>query len=260
MAEFTYKNHIIHYTDEGEGPALVFIHGLGGNSINWLYQRQFFKKNYRVLVPDLPGHGRSRDAQEIPFEEFHLLIHQWLREHLGIDEAIICGISMGGRVAIDLAAYYNDMIRGLILADTFAYIDDEAQEKRRRIFSLLNEENGVDLWIQQVVREMGIDPESAIAKGFHKGMRENDVAFIHRLFLKLQDIDQRDRLRNIDAPTLVLHGERDRFIPPECGRELERLIPRARLQMIADSGHLPHVEQPRTFNQYLETFLKEITE
>lgn len=258
MAEFSYNNDLIHYTDEGEGSELVFIHGLGGNSMNWLYQRQFFKKNYRVLALDLPGHGRSKDAQGILFEEFHFLIRHWLQEHLGIDDAIVCGISMGGRVAIDLASYHREMVRGLILADTFAYLDDEAAETRRRIFSLLDKENGVDRWIEEVIDVMGIDPESTIAKGFHKGMRENDVAYIHRLFLKLQEYDQRDRLGNIDAPTLVLHGERDRFIPLDSGRELARSIPRARLQLVANSGHLPHVEQPRTFNEYVEAFLQEL--
>ncbi|CAN7444260.1 alpha/beta fold hydrolase [Polaromonas sp. LjRoot131] len=66
---FVYKGHQIHYSDHGEGYALLFIHGLGGSALNWTYQRQYFTRNNRVICIDLPGHGKS-DGKSIPFVEF----------------------------------------------------------------------------------------------------------------------------------------------------------------------------------------------
>ncbi|MBO8170445.1 MAG: alpha/beta hydrolase [Bacillaceae bacterium] len=254
MAYFTYQEKPIHYTLEGEGPALMFIHGLGGNAINWLNQRNLFKKGYQVITPDLPGHGKSKESADIPFEDYHLVL-KTLLDQLGIDSVTLCGISMGGRVAIDFAYYHPERVRGLVLADTFAGLEETEIEKGREIFALLNDEDGIDKWINRVIEAMGIDPDSMIARGFHKGMEQNNIPFIQDLFYRLQSYDQRDKLASIEVPALILHGERDRFIPYSSAEELHRKLPDGELHVIPESGHLPHVEKPKQFNEILQNFL-----
>lgn len=257
MPAFTYQGFDIHYTLEGEGRPLVFVHGLGGNSINWLYQRNYFKKQYQVLAIDLPGHGKSGGGDILTFHDYHVLLHQLLMEELQLEEVLLCGISMGGRVCLDFAARYPDQVSKVVVADTFVGLDEEEKRRRKAIFDLIFEPNGPELWVNKVIDEMGLDPQGAIAKGFHKGILDNQLDFMYKLFTSLLEYDQRNLLSSISAPALILHGERDRFIPLACSQDIHRRLMDAELIVIPDCGHLPNVEQPKLFNEVVERFLSE---
>lgn len=258
MATFTYHGHQIHYTNEGEGRALVFIHGLGGNSINWLYQRNHFKRKYQVIAIDLPGHGKSEGHEDIDFHEYHQVVKALLVDELRLEEFLVCGISMGGRVTLDIASHYPDSVSGIVLADTFAGLDEEEKMKRKAVFDLIYEPNGEEKWVNTVVEQMGLDPQGAIAKGFNKGMLGNQLDFMYHLFTQLLDYDQRNHLVNISAPALIIHGERDRFIPFSCSQDLHHSLIQSRLVIVENSGHLPNVEQPKVFNEILESFIEDL--
>lgn len=260
MATFLYNQQPIHYANEGDGPALLLIHGLGGNANNWLYQRNYFKKQFQVITVDLPGHGKSGGKTEIPFQEYHQVVYKLVTEELNLSSFMACGISMGGKVAMNLGYYYKDQVKGLILADTFARIDEETGAKRKALFSLLEEEDGVDRWITGVIQEMGIRPDSTVGRSFHQGMKANDTSFINRLFVESQKQDQVELLPGISAPALIIEGERDRFIPQDAAQTMLDGLEDAQLYIVPDSGHLPHVEQPQIFNEKVGEFLAQIVQ
>ena len=255
MSTFLYRGHEIFYSNEGTGEPLVFIHGMGGNSINWLNQRMNFKRYYQVIAIDLPGHGKSEAAADLSYSDYHQVLYQLLKEHLQLEDVVICGISMGGRVALDFVHYYPEMVKAVVLADTFAGMEESDTARRKEIFDLIYEEDGGKKWVARVVEEMGFDPNSSIAKGFHKGILQNQLDFIYRLFIQTLGYDQRPFLASIRKPTLIIHGERDRFIPFSAAEELHHAIQGSRLVTIPDSGHLPNVEQSKVFNQELQYFL-----
>jgi pimeloyl-ACP methyl ester carboxylesterase len=248
---------MIHYLSEGEGLPLVFLHGLGGNASNWLYQRNYFKNRYQVISVDLPGHGKSLDLVECPFSHYQEEVLHVLDER-GISAAVICGISMGGKVALDFACHHPDRVQGLVLSDTFAALDEKTERERKALFDLLQTPSELENWLERVVLEMGFDPGSPLAKGFEKGMENINRSFIHQLFIQLLNYDQRQLLASIQVPTLIFHGEKDDFIPFSCAQEFCEKIKNARMMVIPDSGHLPNVEKPKIFNEYLEKFLENI--
>ncbi|RXT04484.1 alpha/beta fold hydrolase [Ammoniphilus sp. CFH 90114] len=259
MATFTFQGYPIHYSREGEGKPLVFLHGLGGNSINWLYQRNYFKQKYQCITVDMPGHGKSGGGNELDFYDYQVVLKQLLLDELQLDEILLCGVSMGGRVALDFAARYPDSVSGLVVADSFAGLDEEEKKRRKSIFDLIYEpHDGVDRWVRAVIDQMGLDPEGAIAKGFNKGILGNQLDFMYKLFTLLLDYDQRNMLSSISAPALILHGERDRFIPLACSEDLHHRLIDSELVILPECGHLPNVEQPKRFNQEVERFIQKV--
>lgn len=258
MATFTYKGYRIHYTCEGQGKPIVFIHGLGGNSINWLYQRNQFKKDYQVIAIDLPGHGKSEGRDELNFFDYQAILNELLLVELGLKDLLVCGISMGGKVVLDFASRHPEAVSGLVVADTFAGLDEEEKKRRKATWDLMYEPNGVERWVERVIDEMGLDPQGAIAKGFQKGILDNQLDFMYKLFTQLLDYDQRDQLQVIQVPALVLHGERDRFIARACAEEIHRGLVKSELHIVAECGHLPNVEQPKVFNGLLEGLIARV--
>ncbi|MEW9669537.1 alpha/beta fold hydrolase [Ammoniphilus sp. 3BR4] len=259
MATYSYQGFQIHYTQEGEGQTIVFLHGLGGNSINWLYQRNHFKKEYQCLAVDMPGHGKSEGGEELDFYDYQAVLKELLLDQLQLDQILLCGVSMGGRVALDFAARYPDAVSGLVVADSFAGLDEEEKKRRKDIFDLIYDPNGgVERWVNTVIEQMGLDPQGAIARGFHKGILDNQLDFMYNLFTMLLDYDQRNLLTSISAPALIIHGERDRFIPYECSQDIHHRLIDSELVVIPDCGHLPNVEQPKAFNALLEGFAEKV--
>ncbi len=95
----------------------MFLHGLGGNANNWLYQRQYFKKKWTVISLDLPGHGKS-EGLEINFKEYVNVLYE-LCNYLKLQKVVICGLSKGARVGIDFAIQYPDFVSSLIIVNAF---------------------------------------------------------------------------------------------------------------------------------------------
>ena len=258
MATFDYQGYTIHYTIEGEGKTIVFLHGLGGSSMNWIYQRNHFKATHQVIAVDLPGHGKSEGANDLTFFDYHKLLRELLLEELDIQEMILCGLSMGGKAAIDFASRYPDAVRGLVVADTFASLEGEDRKKRQATWDLVHQPDGVDLWMKSVIEQMGLDPEGAIAKGFNKGIESFSVSFLYELFMQLIDYDQRDQLDVIEVPSMVIHGEKDEFAPKSSAEEIHQGLANSELYIVPDCGHLPNVEKPQVFNELLTKFIARV--
>ena len=258
VATFNYQGFTIHYTIEGEGKTIVLLHGLGGSSMNWIYQRNSLKADYQVISVDLPGHGKSEGADDLTFFDYHQLLRELLLEELGLRDLVLCGLSMGGKAAIDFSCRYPEAVRGLVVADTFASMQKEDKKKRKELWDLVHQPGGVDLWLERVIQQMGLDPDGSIAKGFRKGIETQSPVFLYGLFTQLMDYDQDDQLEVIQVPSMVLHGEHDEFAPRSCAEELHRGLANSELCIVPDCGHLPNVEQPQVFNELLAKFMKRV--
>lgn len=258
MTTMLYQGYEIFYTSEGQGAPILFLHGLGGSSINWLYQRNFFKQNYQVISIDLPGHGKSEGREELTYFDYHKILKQLIVDELFVKDFLICGISMGGRVAIDFTYHHQHLVKGLVAADTFVGLDQPMREHRKAIYDLLKQPNGEQIWIKRVIEEMGLDPNGSIARGLERGTLSQNLDFIYQLFVELLEYDQRDMLPAITVPTLILHGERDRFIDRATSEEIHEGLANSELVIIPNCGHLPNVEQPKIFNEIVMEFAKKI--
>ncbi|PEC85891.1 alpha/beta fold hydrolase [Bacillus cereus] len=250
---FKYKNRKVFYNIEGSGPVILFLHGLGGNANNWLYQRQYFKKKWTVISLDLPGHGKS-EGLEIPFKDYLNVLYE-LCNYLKLKKIVICGLSKGARVGIDFATQYPDFVSSLIVVNAFPYLEPEDRKKRLEVYDLLSLHDNGKTWADTLLKAMGVASNEVIVRGFYQSLQSINPGHIQMLFAELVDYDQRPFLSNISCPVLIIRGRYDDFVPEKYVREFEKYIKNTTFIEFKNSGHLPYLEQPISFNVTVETFL-----
>ncbi|HET7316938.1 MAG TPA: alpha/beta fold hydrolase [Sphingomicrobium sp.] len=234
------------------GVPIVFLHGVGSDKSVWAPQLEHFGRTRRAVAFDYPGYGDSDPAPEgTTRDDFAAAILAGM-DKLAIDQAHICGLSLGGVIAIALHAAAPDRCRSLILADSFA-----VHPEGRAIYDRSIAASG-DL---RAMAEARVD--ALLAQPANPGHRSEVVETMARIDPGGYRIgaeavwlaDQRERAREIDVPTLVLVGEADRITPPELSRELAELIPGARLETIPGAGHISNLERAATFNRHVDDFI-----
>ncbi len=250
---FNWEGRSIHYLQEGDGKPLLFLHGLGGRAENWFYQIQHFRQSRKVVCLDLPGHGRS-EGEDVSFFKYWEVV-QRLLDHLGIGVCDLCGLSTGARVGMDLAARSPQRIRHLVVVNAFVHLAPRDRLDRLALYDLLGEAHGRGIWAERLIEAMGVAAFPAISRGFLSAAEKLVATHIQSVFRESIDYDQRPALPQITAPTLLIRGERDGFVPGYCVEELHRLIPASQISRIAECGHLPYLESPESFNRILERFL-----
>ena len=231
----------INYLLEGDGDkTIVFIHGLSDSLLYWLPLTSVLKSDYMVLSYDLRGHGES----ELGFDEFtvDLLsddLHNLLND-LGIDEASLIGLSLGGNVALNFALKYPDFTDKLVLMSTFSEVDDELHEKFLEFRDAIDVsfEEFYDVIINYVL------PDEMIEK--HKG----DLEFIKMEAAKTANLkaiknaidmgmefDVTSRLSEIDCEALILSGRDDEITSVELQRILNDNIDDSEMVIFENTRH-----------------------
>lgn len=246
----------LHYREFGSGPALLLLHGLTLDHRMWADHVPVLASRYRVITPDLPGHGRSEGATE-PWCD---LIARLL-DHLGLEAAALCGLSLGGAVAVSFALHYPKRCAALIPVDAAlagypfsAWAGPGPYAKQARAEGLAA---ALDAWLA--------DPLLAQAMASPAGERVRAIvrAFPGTPWLTKQPSPyppgppEAERLGEIGAPTLVVVGEHDLADFQAIAGHLAGSIPGARKAVIPGAGHLVPFEQPALFQQTLLPFLDE---
>ena len=267
MGTFTFDGLTVHHLDEGAGDqAVVFVHGFPFQSSMW--EPQFpvaVEAGRRVVVPDLPGFGRS----DVPAERSAYSIERYadlvaaLIQHLGLGRVVLVGLSMGGYIALAVARRHAGVLAGLVLADTRADPDTPEGRQTRSDQQALVEERGdvtplVDGLLTRVLAEAG--PRHAEVGALLGDMMRSTApaGWIGALEAMKQRRDQTDLLPQISVPTLVVVGESDALIPLEVAEAMAKAIPGARLEVVPDAGHVANLENPDVFNRVLAEFLADL--
>lgn len=251
---YTHNGQSYHFTDEGAGETLVFLHGLGGNLLNWTYQRQHFARTHRVICIDLPGHGKSQ-GKDVPFADFSDVVNAILG-YVGVDRYTVCGLAKGARVALRLAATTPSRVQRLVVVNTCLRLCPGERAKRLELYDeLLMGPSGVHSWATQLLGLMSIPDESRIHRGFMRALESTDPVWLRERFLEILDLDQDEDASLVRCPTLLIRGGKDHLVRARCHEELHALIPEARTLSLPECGHLPYLEAPETFNAALDDFL-----
>lgn len=252
----------LEWRDQGEGDALLLIHGFPLNSAMWGAQLTTLSADWRVIAPDLRGFGAS-DSGDEPVFGMDLLARDLaaLLDHLAVERAIVCGLAMGGYVAFEFFRQFRDRVRALVLCDTRAGCDSpETQRARGTLAERVLAENTtqpvVDGLLPRLVCSRTTRKNPGTVALVRAMMQEGQPESVARMLQGMVNrVDSEPMLRDIDVPTLIIVGSDDIITNRGQAEMLARGIRGARLEIVEGSGHLPPVEQPDEFNQILAQFL-----
>jgi 3-oxoadipate enol-lactonase len=250
MAEIDTSLGKIGFVESGRGDAapIIFLHGVGSDKSVWKPQLDHFGSTRRAIAFDYPGYGESELVADATRDDYASAIFA-ATDALGIARAHVCGLSLGGVVAITMHALAPDRCASLIIADSFA-VHPQGQAIYDRSISASQDMRGLAearvgaLLVSEDPRAEVIETMAAIdPDAYRLGARAVWLA------------DQRERTAAIRIPTLILVGDADAITPPALSEELEAMIPGSRLEIIRDASHLANLDKPAEFNCAIDDFL-----
>ncbi|WP_298271398.1 alpha/beta fold hydrolase [Geobacter sp.] len=252
------------YDDHGSGPAVVLIHGFPLCRRMWHPQIQALTNaGFRVIAPDLRGFGES-DAPDGPYsmELFADDIVELL-DHLGIDEAVVGGMSMGGYVLLNLLERHRQRLRGAVFITTRATADDEAGRARRLQLAQevlrLGPQVVADAFRPLLFAEASLTERPKLVAEVSRWMAATDSRGLAGGLLAMRERkDYTPLLGGFAIPALAIGAAEDRAAPPETARTIAAAVPGCRLCIVPEAGHLANLEHPGAFNDCLREFLQSL--
>ena len=248
---------------EGEGPAVLFVHGYPLDRKIWEHQLAHLQ-GFRRIAPDLRGMGRS-DAPDLGYsmstyaEDLLALL-----DALGVDRYVVCGLSMGGYIAFELLRRQRDRVRGLILVDSRAEADSAEGKRARETAAAMAREGGAkaiaEAMLPRLLAPASFKESPEITERLRVQMSASPVAGIVGALTAMRDRpDSTVLLGGLgDLPTLIIVGEEDTIIPPAVAKALAASIPGAQFRVIPGAGHLPPIEQPEATTRVIGDFLQHL--
>ena len=252
------------YDDVGLGQPVVLIHGYPFNRSLWNEQVEALASRYRVVTPDLRGFGES-DTSEGPVT-MNRMAHDVakLMEHLGIDRAVIGGLSMGGYVALAFVKQFPSRVKALVLADTRAQADTEEgkQTRHQQAEKALSEGMAgiADAMLPKLLTPETVSKRPEVVKRVRDMMLKTKPQGAASALLGMAEReDQTEFISTISVPTLVLVGREDAITPVADSEKMQSKIAGSRLVIIENAGHVSNLEQTERFNAALLKFVNEVS-
>jgi pimeloyl-ACP methyl ester carboxylesterase len=254
----------------GQGPPVLLLHGLAATKVSYLPLLPALAERYRVIVPDLPGHGESSKPRGRYTPIFFSKVIGALMDEMGVEKAAVIGNSMGGRIALEVADVYPERVTSLILLDPAAA--GVPFPLYARLLGLLP--TGVGAvpvpWRKRIVvtaiRQMFADPDRLPRAGYlaaadefiriyRKGRAR--VALLSAMRGLIADEPEAfwRRAGRVDVPTLIVWGREDRLVPVRLGRRLANTIRDSQLVVLPGVGHVPQFELPEETRRLVLGFL-----
>ncbi|WP_435362102.1 alpha/beta fold hydrolase [Haloarchaeobius sp. DFWS5] len=259
-----------YYVERGDGPVVVFVHGMIMSTTMWEQQLDALSDEYRTIAYDVRGHGHTGGSDVSPYsislfaEDLNALL-----DTLDIDRAVVCGLSMGGAVAQAFAAAHPEKVAGLVLADTFHVgpqsLTGRAAMANLRFLGRLDRVVGyktLNRWQLRVGNWLlpGVSGDEETIQR----LVEDGATIPHDEFVKIADATARFPKSDLDlsvvtAPTLVMHGE---YVPSAVVESAERLAEQLahtdpEIRVVPGGGHASNVDNPEFFTSAIREFLRE---
>lgn len=244
----------MYYVDIGQGDPLVFIHGLGSIKESWQHQYEL-AAHYRLIIPDLRGHGECNEDQSISIAQFAEDVLALL-DTLDIRQAHFCGLSMGGLVVQEIYRQQPERVQTIILSNTFSYtpysVGNLSLKERMRNLQLLTLDEYITLtatrclyaktpeFIAEAKEMFHIRPEPYFASS-HSAIRSNYLSMLP--FVKV--------------PTLLIGSMYDEVVPLLSIYQTKWFMPQAKMVIFDNCGHLPNLERREKYNEILFDFIEE---
>ncbi|MFO8058759.1 MAG: alpha/beta fold hydrolase [bacterium] len=275
MPEALINGARIYYQEHGKGPPLVLSHGLGSDHTMWLLQARELRDRFRVVLWDFRGHGRSEITEEGYSLEMFVSDLRGLLRYLGIEEAHIGGLSLGGLVAWSFALAFPEMTRSLVISDSAGLLEgmsEKEKEDKQKLFetsAAVAKKDGrsrmADATISLMFSEKFIKSRPDLVEQVKSGIMADPgqgyartIEHLLLNFWKRPEDEVKEDLGRISTSCLVLAGELDQLTPLPTQQALHRSIPGSRFVLIKGAGHVPCLEKPGEWNRAVLEFLSSV--
>ncbi len=261
--QFQYNNTTINYKKEGEGQPVVLLHGFGEDSTIWNHQFNFLKQHCLVIVPDLPGSGRSQmlkiKEDNIVMEDYATAVHALL-QHENIETCILLGHSMGGYITLAFAEKYPERLAGWGLVHSTAFADSlEKKNTRNKGIELIRKYGGYaflknsipNLFCEIYKKAHG----NKVAAFIKKSKDFTPEALIHYSKAMINRPDRTEILSNSAVPVLFIAGTEDVAAPIQDVLQQVHLPKVVFIYILNGVGHIRMCEQTDTLNHHLLQFI-----
>lgn len=253
----------IHYIDEGMGPTLFLLHGLGNNSQSWRRQIEALKNQFRVIAWDAPGYGKSSDPESElrHFSQFAEILNKVVEE-LSLTEIYLLGHSMGSAIATEFCFHYPKTIKGLILASATrggSVLAPEENERRLQArLKLIDTLTPEELAKERTKHLLAPNPDPAVLEEAERIMAQVRPKGYRSVSYCLYNAEVDNKYSTIDVPTLLICGELDTVTPVSESKIIQSKIKGAKLEIISGAGHLCYQEKPEQFNELIRQFINNL--
>ncbi len=251
------------YTDTGKGTPVLLVHGYPLNRSMWDAQVSELSREFRVIAPDLRGHGESDTptgtyTMEAIADDLNALL-----DHLKVDKAVVVGFSMGGYASFAFYRKYPNKVRALVLADTRPQADaPEAKQGRENTAQTVLKDGVAGVAAATAPRMLApatVQGRADVVERVKAIMASTSVnGYVGDLRGLAARQDSTDTLAKINVPTLVVVGEQDVVTPVADSEMMAKAIKGAKLVKVPNAGHLSPLEQPAEFNKALVGFLRSL--
>lgn len=253
----------MHYEVAGEGKPVLFIHGYPFDGSMWQPQIEALSGQARLILPDLRGFGASQATQPPYTMDLYADDLKGLLDHLGVERAVLAGLSMGGYISFAFYRMYPERVQALALLDTRPQADSpEAREGRKKAAEIARTEGAAAIaksLIPKLFSPKTLDSQSPVVDVVRQMMERQKVDGIVGALMAMADRpDSTPTLAQITRPTLILVGADDVLTPPDASRQMHEAIRGSRMEIIPDAGHLSTMEQPERVNRILADWLSQI--
>lgn len=256
----------IAYVDTGTGPVVLLLHGFPFDKSMWSAQIEVLNAaGFRSLAPDMRGLGETKSTAEVSTMDDMARDAAALLDHLKIDQAIVCGLSMGGYVAFEFVHLFPSRVRGLVLAGSRAPADND-QEKagREQQVQTMLRAGMVPISIAtlpKLLAQKTVAEKPDVVKRVRKMITQSDPRGAAAAQVGMGSRrDYKEDLSQIKVPTLIIVGREDPIRPVSDAEFMHERIPNSRLEIIEDAAHMTNMEQPEVFNRTVISFLGELTQ
>jgi pimeloyl-ACP methyl ester carboxylesterase len=262
-----FQNKQIQYWIEGSGKPLMLVHGFAEDHRVWVYQEEYLKKNYQLILPDLPGSGKSALLNEVSMESMAEVLLAILDKE-AIRQFIMIGHSMGGYVTLAFAEKYADRLNAFCLFHSTAYPDNEEKKQTRRKAIEFITKNGVEeflkttspnLFAKSDTEEGKISRQEMVQKIIEDYKDFEPDALIKYYEAMIKRPDRTRVLKSFTKPILFLLGEYDTAVPYQQGLEQSQLAKNAEVHTLHLSGHMGMWEERDKSNDILADFCKKLS-
>ena len=258
----TINGRNIGFSSDGKGVPLLLMHGFPLNRSMFDAQVAELSKLARFVTFDVPGLGQSEPGPVSMNDIAEVAVG--LMNELGIEAAVVGGVSMGGYASFEFARRYPERLQGLILADTRPAADTPEGVAARKVAIEFVTKYGVEEWGKLALPKF-VGPTTKRSRpevvDSVRRMIESASPQVVTVLLKAlaSRTDNQDILAGINVPTLVVCGAEDEITPPAEAREWATRIPRSEFVEIPAAGHLANIESPAAFNEAVSGFLERLT-